>query len=332
MSDTPNPALLALVQSEGLDEKRGQIILNTFGPIFMLAESSIRSADATHVSCESDADNIEKAALVKKSLAGIRIELERTRKDLKEDSLRLGKGIDKVARMIRERIEPAEARMEELAKFKERAEEKRRTELHRSRAALLEPFGVDLAFYNLGAMTETVFQDLLTATKRQAEVDKAARDYNEKAEAERKAAAEAEAIRLREENERLRNEQAKLRSEQDAERRQQAQKDAAAKTERDRLQAEADAAQQKLRDAERAEQERKNAEARAAKAKTDTEARAAKRAASAPDVQKLKSFLEAMRAIPTPDLSTATGSESFGLINDIFVDAFRKAFAVIERM
>lgn len=93
-------------------------------------------------------------------LKDVRVEIGNCHKAAKEESLRTGRAIDRIKRVGLEICEPAEARLEEMEKFAERAEEKRKAELFEKRAEIVRQYG-DPGFYKLGDMTEGQFNALI---------------------------------------------------------------------------------------------------------------------------------------------------------------------------
>jgi hypothetical protein len=217
-----------------------------------------------------------------------RIEVEKTRKLLKEDALRYGQAVDAEARRITGQIEPLEDHLQTqediVRKHAERMERERQEKLAQEKAE----------------------REAREQAEREAE-ELRLRQEREKLEAE-KAAFEAE--KRRAEEERLVAEREKRHQEEvEAARKEaaeKAEKEAEVRAQREREEAEArvrraeeDAARAKA-EAERA---RIEAEARAKKEREDAEAAEAERRASAPDREKLRRFAEDLIAVPVPECS-----------------------------
>jgi hypothetical protein len=141
------------------------------------------------------------------ALREIRINADKLRKELKEDSLRYGRAVQGVYNVIETNIIPIEKHLEAQEKFKEIYEMQQREALRIEREQLV--FDVRqymFANVNLGEITEEDFQRLWTGAKLQAD---AAQQAALKAESDRIAKEQAEAQereRLRVENERLKEE------------------------------------------------------------------------------------------------------------------------------
>lgn len=263
-------------------------------------------------------DQPEEARSMRLLLKGVRTSAERTRKLLKEDSLRRGKAIDGINAVLEYELVPIEQAMEAIEKAEERAKAQRIATLRDTRAAELKPYG-NPAFYDLGNMPAEAFAELLGGMKAAVEAkEKAqAQEAADRAERERAAArakeeadkaAEATRAALRAENERL----AKVAAEERAKR--EAQEAAAAK---ERAEQEQAAAAERARRDEadriaKAEADRLAAElARIEKARADqvaAEAAAAKKAKAAPDREKLAALAAGIRALPVPTLATEAGA------------------------
>ena len=276
------------------------------------------------------------ARTLRLELKAIRVASDKTRKDLKEDSLRRGKAIDGINAVLEYELAPIEKAMEDIEKAEEIAEAKRIEALKATRVEALTPFA-DPTFYDLGNMPQVQFDQLLTGAKAaheaklaaaaKAEADRIAAELAAKeAEAKRIADEAAERERMRAENERL----AKVAAEEKAAREEQ---ERAAAIEREKAKKEREAAEKQAAKeraeieakakAERDEAERvvyverqrrdaAEAELRAAQdaeAKRVAEAEAAvKKAAAAPDKQKLTTLAATVRGMAIPAMSSGAGT------------------------
>lgn len=340
--DEPSKQLTVLVQSTGLEAQSAQSVLDSFVPLLKQAEEWKAKVALIKVTDVSQTREMKLAHETRMALREIRIKAEKARKLLKEDSLRRGKAIDGAYNIVEFLIAPLEKTLLDQEQFAKNKELERKTALKQSRTEQLLPFFVgttDLTGFVLEDMTEEVFSTLLASTKSQYETkQEAAR----KLEADRVAAELARAVeeeRIRKENELLKRQAADKEAALQAERAAQAKKDAKAaelrrKEEAERLRKEAEAAevlrQQRLKEqaarelerqraeAEKAEIQRKADEAtkaaRALQAKLDAEAAAkrardaadalaARKAATAPDREKLKAVAEVVRRTPLPAIN-----------------------------
>jgi hypothetical protein len=330
--------LVKIVTESGLEQSKGQILLEKFSNYFNIAADWEQKAKALTVTDVTQVAEMKMAREGRLFLKQKRVDVENTRKMLKEQSLREGQTIDSIARILKNVIEPIEQDLEQKEKFAETQEAKRRAELKVVRDAEIEPYMEYLPYQqDLGAISDEQYQKLLAFVKLQHDQKVEA---EQKAEAERLAKEKAEAEereRIRKENEMLKIEAEKKAKELEKER-------AKAEAERRALEekarkekAEADAKLKAERDArEKIERElRAKAEAEA-KAKRDEEARlfaeqkekelAAKKALTAPDKDKLNKLAIEIDSIQLPDLKTPDARR----INDNIKDLLTKVSKYIR--
>ena len=277
----------------------------------------------------------------------LRIKSEHLRKELKADSLRVGKAIDGAHNILLALVVPTEKRLEAIEKQEERRLLKEEQDLERSRRQELEKFGGGGCDRNLGKMTSEVFAEILSdyqiLFEAKAEIAaKAERDRlaaEEKREAEAKAMrAELAALRKREaEAERQRQFEAALERKAAEEREAEAALERKAAEEREaeadrQRQFEADAAWKKLKAAE-AKGAKLRAEKKAAKEALEKlqaiadrldrkaleadrlKAEAEERIRLAPDKDKLLLFCSEFKALPISIVESPSASE---LVQEIF--------------
>lgn len=290
--------------------------------------ASLKSAFAPHFQAFHDiaerakgvAPTAPKAArAVRLELKAVRVAAEKTRKDLKADSLLRGKAIDGINAVLEYQLVPIEKALEDIEKAEERAEAARFKALSDTRSELLRPYA-DPTFYNLGGMPEADFQKLLAGAKAaveaqaaaaaKAEADRIAAELAaEEARKQRIAEEAAERARMKAENERLAAQAAEERKQREAEqaeaRKEQAKREAQATRER----AEAAARERAIQEQASIEREKREAAEAALAAQHAEEERkqraaaaAAKKAAAAPEKAKLIAYAEALRVLPVPAL------------------------------
>jgi hypothetical protein len=286
-------------------------------------------------------------------LKNLRVAAEKKRKELKEDSLRMGKAIDGANNILLSIIVPIERGLEDIEKAEERRIAEELRQRAESRTAELRPF-VDpaLPFPAVGGMTQEQFEAVLADAKLLHQMKQEAAAKAEAERIEREAEAARERLRIAEENERLRKEAAEREERMKAEREAAAAKQreieeearkerlaeqARREVERQRVEAEKAAAEAKAR-AEREEAEAKAKAEREAREKIEAEAAALRReaeekrkaeekrqadeaaakanAAKAPDREKLIAFADAVRALTPGEMKTAAGNQIVGEILD----------------
>jgi len=270
-------------------------------------------------------DQPKAARSLRLKLKAIRVDAEKTRKALKEDSLRRGKAIDGVNALLEYQLVPVEQAMEEIEKAEERREAARKAALRDARMEELRPYA-DPTHYALGEMPEEAWQQLLAGAKAvKAERERLAAE----AEAARiEAARLAEEARIKAEQERqaemarLRAEREKAEAEAEAARQQAAAERKAAAERQAAI--EAEAAKERARLAEEARKAKAEADRLAAieaarqaevAAQQAAAAKAAHDAAMAPEREKVAAFAVMLRNLRAPDLQTDAGRELADRIN-----------------
>lgn len=309
----PEP-IKELFNELGVSKQNAGELLAAFGLPLMEAGPILDSYESIKVTSVEQVEDMEEAKRKRLTLKRIRVAVDKTRKELKEDSLKRGKAIDGVARYIRETIEPAEQYLQLQEDFLKLKEEKELADRIANRTAALVELGADPSVYSLGDMSADAFASLLADLK-DANEARAAREKADQEAAAKKAAAEAaELDRVRKENERLRAEQQT--------------KDAAAQAERDALAAKLAQAQREKEEADKLEAERVAYE----KAEADRKAEAARKAAAAPDKEKLTRFTDALELIRTSKVPAVSSAEAQEVVNYIDIVLARAVQVVNERI
>lgn len=134
MSEQKNE-LQVLVDESGLEPSKAQIMLDRFSEYFQLAAEWEQKAKTIVVTGASQITEMKMARVGRLMLKEKRVELEKTRKSLKEQALREGKAIDGIANALKAVIVPIEEYLEQQEHFVEyanaAAEEARRIEADR---------------------------------------------------------------------------------------------------------------------------------------------------------------------------------------------------------
>jgi len=289
--------LAVVVQETGLEQSKVEKLMTSFGDSFKNAKHIAREAKAIVVTDDNQVDEMTKAREYRLSLRTIRIDVEKTRKALKEQSLREGRAIDGLANVIKALVVPVEEHLEKQEKFLELKLQAEADAKYDKRVAQLQPYIEDLSVYSLREMTDEAFNNLLEGAKlahaKQVEATK-------KAEAERLAKEEEE----RKEQERIRKENIKLKAE--AEEREK-------KAEEQRKAQEAKEAKLKQEQEAKLEAERKKREAIETKLREKQETEEVKRKAKeeiekqavlAPDKEKLNTFATTIDNLTIPSVKS----------------------------
>lgn len=292
--------LTVVAQDNGLEQTKVEVLLSSFGTAYSEAKQLAAGATGLVVTKEDQTDLMQEARTKRIALKSVRVEVENTRKSLKEQSLREGKAIDGMANIIKALIVPVEEHLEKQEKFAEVVQAERKAAKHAERIELLSKYVPDVSLYSLEAMTDETFAVLVTNTKEAFEAHKAATAKAEadRVEAEKAAIAEQERVRL--ENIKLREEAAKHEAEIEAERKKRADIERAEAqyraNEAAKHEAELKAERVKLAEVERAEAQRQAQEA----AKHEAEIEAERQALLAPDKDKLIALSKTIDSIALP--------------------------------
>lgn len=351
-----NPLMLIVAES-GVGTQQAAIITERFSEFFANASEWKAKAEALTVTDEAQAAEMKMARVGRLALRNIRISVEHTRKELKEEGLKQGRAIDSVAKALTAAIEPIERHLEIQETYAARAKASRDDARKAERLTLLAEFQINTGFYDLVNMPQADFDELLDGLKitAKAKIEAAAIAEAERvaaieAEQEKARAEAAERARIQAENQRLYAEAverekaatAELKAANEKAAAESAQAEAIIRKERAlaeqaRLTAEREAAEQRrqaqaekakadeLLQKERAATEqlrRQAAEAAAdlqAKADAEKKARAAaeKKAAAAPDKVKLLALAATLRAVEMPLLRTDEASAIVGQVMEL---------------
>lgn len=292
--------LVVIAEESGLESGRVHDLLGNFAGSFQSAKNVAKESHDIVVTSEDQVTEMAKARAARLNLKSIRVDVEKTRKELKEQSLREGKAIDGMANIIKALIIPEEERLEKQEKFAEVMAQKRKNDQYIKRVELLAPYVDDISVYNLLEMDEPVFQQLL---------DNSMKAHAAQLEAERRAEVERkqEAERKAKEDERVRLENIKLKKEADEREKEFAKQrkldEEKAKKEKEasdkKLAAEHKAAEIEREKREALEREKQQREQEEADRKVKEE-EAQRQALLAPDKEKLSSFADTIDALVLP--------------------------------
>jgi hypothetical protein len=293
----------------------------SFAPFFEDMQDVIEKAKTIKVVSESDIAMMESARKIRLELKSIRVNADKVRKALKEDTIAYNKAVQSVYNVLEYEIKPIEAYLELQEKYAEVQAKMRKDKMITERKEAISEYAMYLSYYNesdLEHYSSAEFADLLQRAK-EAKALADAKAIQDKIEAqERERVASLHNVRMRELipyanfisgfnaiNFGLMNQseyvaladKAKLeRAAYDAEQ-------AEIKAERDKLQAELDAANKAKAEAERAEREAKQARERA---ELEQQRELAKQAAM-PDYAKIKQFGVMLSELQYPQMTTKAG-------------------------
>jgi len=294
--------VLDVIESAGLEQDTTQTLKQKFLPFWEQAEKWRGMAEGLVVTDESQTREMKMAREARLALRAIRVDADKTRKALKEDSIRYGKAVQGIYNVIEYLIKPIEEHLLQQEQFVQIQEQKRLEALNEERARIAAPLmdwiSEDLPFNNTpwAHFSQDRFDAIISQAKaaKRAEEEELARQ-----EAERIAREKAEA----EERERIRKENERLRKEAE-------ERERIAAEERARLEAERDRAEEQAR-RDRAERERIEAEARRKveeeRGRLEAEEEARRKSQSAPDREKLEEFATELEATTIPVMKSRAG-------------------------
>lgn len=320
--------LIQIVSESGLEKTKAQTLLDNFTNYFELAadwEQKTKNLIVTDVSQIAEMKMAREGRLFLKQK---RVDVEKTRKQLKDSSLREGQTIDAIAKILTNLIEPLENDLEQKEKFKEIQEAKTRAELRAFRLLQLEPykeFAISDSL-DMGSISEEQFNNWLNGARllfeaNQMEIKEAERLrlQKEKAEQEERKRIQLENVRLRKEAEAKQKElekqkklaDEKLKAEQLANQKaldlEKAKNDAIQKEQREKLRI-AKELQDKLESELKAKKDQEEAAKKEAKLKAAKELQEKelqrKKAEAAPDKERLLMFSRQILGIDAPALKT----------------------------
>lgn len=109
--------LAVIIKDSGLEESKAKFLLSNFQNYFEIAAEWEKKAKAIIVTDESQKAEMEMARVGRLFLRDKRIAIEKSRKQLKEQSLREGKAIDGIANVLKALIEPIEEYLDKQEHF-----------------------------------------------------------------------------------------------------------------------------------------------------------------------------------------------------------------------
>ena len=157
----------ALINAGLIEKTKGDYIREKFQDFAQAVEEWSEKANAIVVTEESQKELMAEAREGRLLLKAKRIEVEKTRKSLKEQSLSEGRLIDSVAKYLTSLIEPAEKHLELQEKFIEIQEQNKRIQLKADRTELLLPYKdvIDPNSIQLDLITDEAFTTILNGAK-----------------------------------------------------------------------------------------------------------------------------------------------------------------------
>ncbi len=215
--------LQEMVLASGLEDNSAKELVTYFDSYFVQLEKWQEDALKLEVRDEQDKESIEIANKAWKNVKSLRIDVEKTRKKLKESSLKRGRLIDTIAKEFKTRIEPIETHLNKQANYIKIKEQERKAKLKQEREEMIRPF-VDQIIWDLGEKTEEEFKEIFGTARLMKDLKE--KEAQEKREQEKK---EHEARqKMIEENRRLKaieQENARLKKEKERKEREEKQRE-----------------------------------------------------------------------------------------------------------
>ena len=211
---------LALVLSENkLDENKTETLVRAFGEYFEIANKIKEEARTIVVKDGSDKTNMALARTKRLELKQLRVEADKTRKNLKEQSLREGRAIQGVFNVLKAVVVPVEEYLDKQEHFAELLLEKEQTLTETKRKAELLEFITeeDLNKYNVHPvqMNDEVFNQLIKGLQIAKKEQEKAREEEEQNRIEQEEKEEEQKERILKENRELKKQQEVERAKQE---------------------------------------------------------------------------------------------------------------------
>jgi hypothetical protein len=164
-----------LIGTGVIEKTKGDYIKEKFQDFTQSIEEWSEKANAIVVTEETQKELMAEAREGRLLLKSKRIEVEKVRKSLKEQSLNEGRLIDSVAKYLTGLIEPAEKHLELQEKFVEIQEQNKRIKIKAERVALLQPYleVIDPNSIQLDLITDEAFTTIFNGAKLSLENKKA---------------------------------------------------------------------------------------------------------------------------------------------------------------
>jgi hypothetical protein len=156
-----------LIGTGVIEKTKADYIKEQFEDFTQAIEEWSEKANSIVVTEETQKDLMAEAREGRLLLRAKRIEVEKVRKSLKEQSLSEGRLIDSVAKYLTSLIEPAEKHLELQEKFIEIQEQNKRIKIKAERTKLLQPYKdvIDPDSIQLDLITDEAFATILNGAK-----------------------------------------------------------------------------------------------------------------------------------------------------------------------
>lgn len=157
--------LVEVINQSGLDTSQADNLMKSFAGFYSQAREIVEKCKTISVTDVSQKDEMLKAKEFRGSLRDIRLDADKTRIKLKEQSLREGRAIQGVYNVLEALIKPVEDSLEKQEKFAENLEKERLEKQFEERVNKLSQYVSDVSLYSLKDMADEVFENLLAGCK-----------------------------------------------------------------------------------------------------------------------------------------------------------------------
>jgi len=192
--------IIDTIESAKVEQPAQVALKEKFLPFWNIAQEWKEKALELEVSDESQTALMQEARSARLALRQVRIDADKTRKALKEDSLRYGQAVQAVYNVIHNAIAPLEEHLERQENFAKHKERERQDALRSARLAELGAAAVHVAIQTLDNLGQLP-GDIWDAVKSKALKNQAMQEAREAEAAYAEQERQAESARLRAENE-----------------------------------------------------------------------------------------------------------------------------------
>jgi len=198
-----------VLRISGVNNETKLTINNTFNSFFENVQVWINRAKDIEVTDENQTAEMEHARNIRLKIREIRIEADKVRKLMKDESLRYNKAVQGVYNILEYMIKPVEDDLMKKEKFVEIKEQERKDALAEARVSEMLEY-IDLGYvpdgYDYGEMAEEDYKRLLTMGKKMKHEAEKEADEIEAKRLKEEEAKRKEDERIRAENEHLKKE------------------------------------------------------------------------------------------------------------------------------
>lgn len=183
-------SIKSVINLSGLSEDtQKKLLVDSFEPFELVAQDWAKRVKSFQILGEQDTDGVQKAKDALAIVKSKRIAVENKRKELKEESLRYGQAIDKIAKTIAEMFSPIEEDLKSKADFIKNLQAERKARLLAERQDKLSEIGVAQFNPALADMDEETWEMFYSGAV--AQMEKRRKEEAEELKARQKAEAES---------------------------------------------------------------------------------------------------------------------------------------------